>query len=246
MDSGASHYVTDNPPNLTSATEFSGNEEIIIGNSNGIPISHIGHSTLHSNSTTHPFTPHQVLCSPKIKRNLISVAQFFRENLTSIEFFPYSYLIKDLSTRAILLQGRSKDDLYEWPAFKPSFIPQLQANFAAQSSPTLHLWHARFGHPQPRITKSYISAFSLQVSRLPFVIHVSVIKVIVYPLVKHPLLVVGHLKLSILIYGDQPLSHLLITFTFMLFLLITLQNIRGFIPSSINLMLFIYSPILKI
>ncbi|XP_019260486.1 PREDICTED: probable ATP-dependent RNA helicase ddx42 [Nicotiana attenuata] len=31
MDSGASHHITDNPSNLTFVTDFSGNDEIIIG-----------------------------------------------------------------------------------------------------------------------------------------------------------------------------------------------------------------------
>lgn len=167
MDSGASHHITDNPSNLTSVTYFSGTDEIIIGDGNSIPISHIGQTTFYSTSTARSFSLHHVLCSPKIRCNLISVAQFCRQNLTSIEFFPYSYVVKDLNTGAALLQGWSNNDLYEWPTTKlPSRSTSLshQTHFSASQSPTLHLWHARLGHPQPCITKSFISSFKHPVS----------------------------------------------------------------------------------
>lgn len=41
VDSGASHHITDSPYNLQYAFEFSSNEEIIIGDGNGISITHI-------------------------------------------------------------------------------------------------------------------------------------------------------------------------------------------------------------
>ncbi|OIT35369.1 hypothetical protein A4A49_59674, partial [Nicotiana attenuata] len=93
VDSGASHHITNNSQSLQAATEFPGTDEIIVGDGKTIPITHIGHTTLSSSHNS--FKLRNVLCSPYKKKKLISVAQFCRQNLTSIEFFPYSFLVKD-------------------------------------------------------------------------------------------------------------------------------------------------------
>ncbi|OIT36993.1 hypothetical protein A4A49_54908 [Nicotiana attenuata] len=134
------YHMADNISNLTSATELPGNEEIIIGDGNDIPILHIGHTTLHSNSTTHPFTVHQVLCSPKIKQNLISAAQFSRENLTSIDFFPYSCLVKDLSKGQSYFKGGVK---MIFMSGQPSSLPSYH-NYKLTLQPN-RLRHSIFG-----------------------------------------------------------------------------------------------------
>ncbi|OIT28481.1 retrovirus-related pol polyprotein from transposon tnt 1-94, partial [Nicotiana attenuata] len=95
VDSGTSHHITDNPNSLQSATHFLGNDEIIIGEGKRIPITHIGQTTF-SYDNTKPFHLHNVFCSPRIKRNLILVAKFCHHNQASIEFFPYSFCVKDL------------------------------------------------------------------------------------------------------------------------------------------------------
>ncbi|KAH0730731.1 hypothetical protein KY289_001919 [Solanum tuberosum] len=50
VDSGASHYITNNFQSLQTPTEFSGTDAIIIGDGKQIPITHIGHPTLFSHS----------------------------------------------------------------------------------------------------------------------------------------------------------------------------------------------------
>ncbi|OIT29066.1 retrovirus-related pol polyprotein from transposon tnt 1-94, partial [Nicotiana attenuata] len=94
VDSGASHHITNNSQSLQATTEFPGTDEIIVGEGKTIPITHIGHTTLSSSHNS--FKLRNVLYSPYTKKKLISVAQFCRQNITSIEFFPYSFLVKDL------------------------------------------------------------------------------------------------------------------------------------------------------
>ncbi|CAN6981897.1 unnamed protein product, partial [Brassica rapa subsp. trilocularis] len=57
-----------------------------------------------------------------------------------------------------LIQGKTKDELYEWPA-KPSTLQ----SFFASSNPkiTLPVWHYRLGHPSASILKTVVSNFSL-------------------------------------------------------------------------------------
>lgn len=56
-----------------------------------------------------------VLCVPSMKKNLISISQFYTSSHVSIEFLPYSFLVEELHTRAILFKGWTKNGAYEWP-----------------------------------------------------------------------------------------------------------------------------------
>ena len=106
VDSGASHHITSDLQTLSVHFEYGGNDDIIIGNGNSIPISHIGSTTLAASESI--FQLRNVLCAPYIKHILLSVSQFCNHNSTSIEFFPDCFVVKDLSMGASLLQGQNK------------------------------------------------------------------------------------------------------------------------------------------
>ncbi|KAH0672680.1 hypothetical protein KY290_024912 [Solanum tuberosum] len=110
LDSGATHHVTADSDNLK---KYTGNEEVSMGDGKTIPITHTGLTQIKASNSN--FMLSNTLCAPAIKKNLISVAKFCTDNLTSIEFFPHSFLVKDLKTRSILVQGWNKHGLYEWP-----------------------------------------------------------------------------------------------------------------------------------
>lgn len=97
MDSEASHHITSDLQSLSMHSDYSGNDDVIIGDGNGIPITHIGSTTL-SSSPNKIFVADNVLCAPQIRRNLLSVSQFCNQNNTSIEFFPDCFTVKDLNT----------------------------------------------------------------------------------------------------------------------------------------------------
>ena len=157
VDSGASHHITADLQNLSLHNPYGGDEDIIIGDGKGLPITHTGFTTLNSDSNT--FTLDDVLCAPHIKRNLISVSQFCKHNNTSIEFFPDSFLVKDLSTGASLVQGQSKDNVYEWPS-----LPQIKQPTAYSSvAASIDVWHRRLGHPSLPIQNKLLSRYSLSI-----------------------------------------------------------------------------------
>lgn len=85
----------------------------MIGDGKGLPMTYIGSKSLYTSS--HTFFLNNVLCIPTMKKNLIPISQFCQSNNTSIKFLPNSFLVKDLFTGATLLQGRTKDSVYEWP-----------------------------------------------------------------------------------------------------------------------------------
>lgn len=113
MDSGASHHVTGDLTNLSHQQPYEGPDDILLGDGSGLEITHTGSSKLPA--TSKYFCLSNVLCVPSIKQNLISVSKFCKTNNASIEFFPSSFVVKDLKTGARLTQGRSKNDVYEWP-----------------------------------------------------------------------------------------------------------------------------------
>ena len=96
LDSGASHHVTADPNNLILHAPYGGPNDIIIGDGNGLHITYSGTTSLSTSSNS--FTLHNVLCVPLMKRNLISISQFFKTNKTLIKFLPFSFRVKDLQT----------------------------------------------------------------------------------------------------------------------------------------------------
>ncbi|KAL2532943.1 cysteine-rich RLK (RECEPTOR-like protein kinase) 8 [Abeliophyllum distichum] len=55
----------------------------------------------------------ELLHVPRIRKNLISVSKLTADNNVSVEFFPNGCVVKDLSTRKAVLQGKLEDGLYQ-------------------------------------------------------------------------------------------------------------------------------------
>ncbi|CAA7035750.1 unnamed protein product [Microthlaspi erraticum] len=159
LDTGATHHITSDLNNLTLHQPYTGGEEVIIGDGNGLPISQTGFVSLPSN--TKPFSLSNVLYVPDIKKNLISVYRLCNTNQVSVKFFPAHFQVKDLNSGVPLLQGRTNEELYEWPIMKSA----VRAFFATPTVKTsLSDWHSRLGHPSLPILKSIISKHSLPCS----------------------------------------------------------------------------------
>ncbi|KAG7582826.1 Integrase catalytic core [Arabidopsis suecica] len=156
MDSGATHHMTSDLNNLAMHQPYSGDDSVLIGDGSGLSITHTGSLSLPS--TSRNLTLNSVLCVPNIQKNLISVYRLCNANKVSVEFFPAHFQVKDLSSGVPLIQGKTKDELYEWPA-----SPSTLSSFFASTSPktTLTDWHYRLGHPSFSILKSVISSYSL-------------------------------------------------------------------------------------
>ena len=155
-DSGATHHLTSDLHNMSLTQPYYGDDSVLIGDGSGLAITHSGSITLPS--ATRNLSLNNVLCVPNIKKNLISVYRLCNANQVSVKFFPASFQVKDLSSGAPLIQGKTKDELYEWPA-NPS---TLQAFFTSPAPKNkLSDWHYRLGHPSASILKTIISKFSL-------------------------------------------------------------------------------------
>ncbi|GJY40821.1 ribonuclease H-like domain-containing protein [Tanacetum coccineum] len=139
MDTGASSHLAENTSMHTSFSNPSLYKSVFVGNGQPIPVTHTGHSLLH---TPHkPLYLYHVLVTPNIIKNLILVRQFTRDNNVSVDFDAYGFSIKDYQTRRFLIRCDSTGDLYP-------VTQQLSSTttFALLSlNPTT--WHRRLGHP---------------------------------------------------------------------------------------------------
>ncbi|GJY09148.1 hypothetical protein Tco_0377333 [Tanacetum coccineum] len=94
---------------------------ISVGDGHSISVTNMGHSILPT-----PFKAlhlNNVLITPHIVKNLISVCQFVRDNNFTIEFDPFSFSVKDFMTCRVLLRYDRTRDLYSVTA--PSLIPHV-------------------------------------------------------------------------------------------------------------------------
>jgi hypothetical protein len=73
-------------------------------------------ATDHLTSELHKLTTHEKYKGTTSQKSFFSVHHFSSNNHASLEYFPNHFLIKDLDTRKVLLQGRCRDGLYPLPS----------------------------------------------------------------------------------------------------------------------------------
>ena len=153
LDSGASHHLTQNGDNLTESSPYNGKDKITIGNGKHLSISNTGSHRLVSSS--HSFQLRKVFHVPFISANLISVAKLCSNNNALIEFRSNNFIVKDLHTKKVLVQGRLENGLYKFPVLHSN---KKMAYVGVHNPSTFHshrlslvhnkveLWHHRLGH----------------------------------------------------------------------------------------------------
>ncbi|GJU13467.1 ribonuclease H-like domain-containing protein, partial [Tanacetum coccineum] len=147
MDTGASSHLNSNSSNLSTIFNKRLYPSVCVGDGKSIPVTNTGHSILPT--LNRPLHLHNVLVTPNIIKNLISVRQFTKDNNCTVEFDAFGFSVKDFLTRHILLRCDSSGDLY--PVTQPSITPQAFLSV----SPTT--WHQRLGHPGEDVLRSLIS-----------------------------------------------------------------------------------------
>lgn len=132
-DSGATHHATPDLRNLQLYSDYDDPDRMTIGN---------GKSCL---VTPHSFKLTNILHVPNIFTNLLSVAQFSKDNNILFEFHPSVLFVKDRQTGKMVFHGQLKDALYHFSDAAPNKVHDSSAFLSTGSS--LHLWHSHLGHP---------------------------------------------------------------------------------------------------
>jgi hypothetical protein len=136
MDTDASSHMSNAHGNFPNPKPIPYHTSITVGNGARLPVTHSAPSAIPTTSS--PLHLNNILISPSIVKNLVSVRQLTCENNVSIEFDPHGFSVKDLSTGTVTLRCESDGALY--PLRLP---PQL----ALSATSSVALWHARLGHP---------------------------------------------------------------------------------------------------
>ncbi|GKE44280.1 hypothetical protein Tco_1471564, partial [Tanacetum coccineum] len=110
MDTRATSHLSSHTGNLHTSSLNRNFHSIIVGNGSSIPVTHSGHVQI-----PNPYRPlhlRNVLVTPNIIKNLVSVRKFTTDNKCSIDFDPYGFTVQDYHTRQTLLRCDSMGDLY--------------------------------------------------------------------------------------------------------------------------------------
>jgi hypothetical protein len=112
-NSAATYHITEELEKLTTKEKYKGTDQIVAANGTGMDIYNVGHAVIHT--PTRNLYLNNILHVPSASKNLISVHHFPTDNNASLEYFPDRFLIKDLDTRRVHLQGQCRDGLYPIP-----------------------------------------------------------------------------------------------------------------------------------
>ena len=151
MDSGATAHMTSHPGTLTFSTPVHTPTCITVGNGFSLPITQVGRALFPSTST--PITMSDVLVSPDLVTNLVSVRRLARENPITVEFDDVGFFVKDARTRMVLHRCDSPDELY--PVHSSTTASATPVALAAG----VDLWHARLGHSNPTTLRQILKSF---------------------------------------------------------------------------------------
>ncbi|GKA59316.1 ribonuclease H-like domain-containing protein [Tanacetum coccineum] len=162
MNTGVSSHLNDFVHCLSDILNMCIYLSVAVGDGRFIPVTNSGHSVLST-----PFRPlhlNNVLITPNIVKNLISICQFVDDNSCTVEFDPFGFSVKDFITRRVLLRCDSTGELY--PVMKPSTIPH--AFLTSQ-----YTWHQRLGHPGSEVLRRLVSSDSISCNKekLPVLCH---------------------------------------------------------------------------
>ena len=117
-DSGATAHLASSSGMLNSVLNDCTEKKVIVSNGSQIPITCSGSTFFSSNSRD--LSLKNILVAPHIIKNIISVRRFTNDNWYSVEFDPFGFTIKDLSTRRILLRSGSSSH-FSTPSQHSSF-----------------------------------------------------------------------------------------------------------------------------
>lgn len=153
-DTGATHHMTAMPVN--NPKQYGGPHNVYMGNGDSMSVSHTGNLPISLGSSQ--FSLQNVFHVPSLRKNLLSVARFTKDNNVIFLFAPDFYQIYCLHSGHLLFQGPCKDGLYPLQLSHASSTPQALA--AIHSS----IWHNRLGHPSSDVSSRLSSTIGSKVS----------------------------------------------------------------------------------
>jgi transposase InsO family protein len=126
--------MASNPGNFPTSQPLPHSAPITVGNGDLLPVTHRASTAIATHHS--PLLLKNILISPSLVKNLVSVRSLTRDNNVTVEFDRFGFSIKDIPTQAMLLRCNSAGDLYPLASSSPSAL--------VATAPSGHL---RLGHP---------------------------------------------------------------------------------------------------
>ena len=162
-DSGANQHITADLENLNLSNEpYQGTADVAVGNGFGLQIANTGSSSLTAQNST--FKLKNVLHCPNVPINLLSIQKFCEENHCLFVLTATCFLVKDIRTGQVLLQGHSRDRLYPIPLHSISTCSPLGLTAFLGLKTLTSVWHQRLGHLAMPIVQRVINHHKLPIT----------------------------------------------------------------------------------
>jgi transposase InsO family protein len=157
MDSGASSHMIGDQLNLThySPSLLHDSSQIVVGN--GHHLQNLGSDSTHLRAPNINFLLASVLHTLLLVSNLILVCKFTRDNWCSIEFDPFDFSVKDLTTKTPIMRSNSFSDLYPFVGFSKNHNNITLSTIVS----SVDLWHHRLRHPSNVSLSHLLSKFHI-------------------------------------------------------------------------------------
>ena len=131
----------------------------MVGDSNFLPITHTGSSSIATTSSNLSLT--DVLVCPGIAKSLLSVSKATSDYPCFFKFDDNGVRIKDKRTKRLLIKGRNIKGLY---LLEPS-VAACTLISSRQDSVSDEVWHRRLGHPNHQVLQQLSTSKSISISR---------------------------------------------------------------------------------
>lgn len=175
-NSGASNHYTPFGDNIQQSMSYSGGDNLYVGNRTCLDISLIGKSSF--DSTLFCFLLTDILHTPSLTKNLLSVSKFTRDNSCFFKFHPDICFIKDLQTKKVLLQGKLHKGRYAFQipwlsSLNKSTLKSCNISHITCKNVSVHhdlphsifdTWQRSLDHRSPRIVKIVMNKCNLSCS----------------------------------------------------------------------------------
>jgi hypothetical protein len=151
VESVATHHTTLSVGNIFTLHHLASSNpsSIIIGNGSSLPITSVGDSVLPG-----PFYFNNILLAPDMVQSHLSVRRCTSDNWCSMEFDPFSFSGKYLTTKNVIVRSNSTGPLYTMRLLgsltpSSSAVAALAAVPYALTTVAPTTWHRHLGHPDP-------------------------------------------------------------------------------------------------
>lgn len=128
-DTGATNHATLDIYALSMYEEYTGDDTLCVSNGTGLPISSVGHASFATPSRS--FRKSNVFHVHGLSASLLSMQCFGSDNHVFFEFHTSFFVVENLTTKGVLLRGRSSGGLYSLPLARSSPSTSVSAHASA-------------------------------------------------------------------------------------------------------------------